>query len=900
MFLDLETTGLTSGQDRIIEVGALKTKGRKEVAAFETLVKPGIPIPSFVTRLTGITEAEVAEKGRELQPVLNELQEFIGDCPLVGHNLNFDLSFLKAAGLDLPNQTLDTAILTALILPVEKHYSLRVLAKKIFNETETHRSLSDARQTFKLLWAVIDRIEPGDRLLLENMARLLSGTEPLLSELFQKLSTQNVNRKVRNVKSKEENDWREKTEPEELTVPVKEAEITRLLEKNGFLTKLANYEHRPQQLEMAKLVCAAFNDSAKLVVEAPTGVGKTLAYLIPAIIFATINHRRVVISTNTKNLQTQVWEKELPFLKENLPGLKWRASRLLGKENYFCQRRFRNIYENNPGLFPKNETALAYLVSFRHKSREGILEEASAFMQQRFPDLKGWLDEMKGSAKTCLNRNCPFYRSCFYQKARLAAENSDLIISNHALTLSPPGWFPEFHHLILDEAQNIEDAASESYSRGIEGEQAIGILSALNAFLSGEKGRGRISAETRKMIPEVRKLWQQFSGGMVRLLPEYGTININDLKKDNRWPEIELTRQNFQISWQELEAQFGKISGGRTDEPNDESAERKLELSGLQLEFTNLKEDLAFIFSPQENYVAFARKNTSWNSKSRQAETWLARAMPVEVDVFLRERLFSGLKTLVCASATLTVSGKFDFFLNRLGLAGLPAVTTARISSPFDFSNQSILAIPKNFQRYDYNDHPGIFVSALAEGIKKTALALGGKELALFSARSRMEDVYGKIKEDLEKKGVTVLCQNIDGYRNFLVETLKGASGDMLLLGSKSFQEGVDISGMKAVLIEKMPFPSRSDPLVEARQKAVLKKGGRPFQDYILPLAIIGLRQSFGRLIRNKSDRGAVIIFDPRLLSDYPEVLDSLPECSMVIEDTPAFYQKLAEACKKL
>ncbi|MCX5642493.1 MAG: exonuclease domain-containing protein [Candidatus Omnitrophica bacterium] len=904
VFLDLETTGLNSNQDRIIEIGALKTKGRKEVAEFEALVTPGIPIPSFVVRLTGITEAEVSEKGRELQSVLGELREFIGDCPLVGHNLNFDLSFLKAAGLDLPNQTLDTAILTALILPVEKHYSLRVLAQKFFNETEAHRSLSDARQTFKLLWAVIDRAEPGDRLLLENMARLVAGTEPLLSELFREISSANLkgtHSEKKNSKVNEENGWREKAEPEEFTVPLKEEEITRLLDKNGFLTKLANYEHRPQQLEMAKLVCAAFNDSTKLVVEAPTGVGKTLAYLIPALIFATTNRRHVVISTNTRNLQTQVWEKELPFLKEHLPGLKWRASRLLGKENYFCQRRFHNIYENNPSLFPKNETALAYLLSFRHKSAEGILEETSSFMQQRFPDLKNWLDEMKGSAKTCLNRNCSFYRSCFYQKARIAAENSDLIISNHALTLSPPAWFPEFQHLILDEAQNIEDAASESYSRDIESEQVIGILSELSAFLTGEKNRNRASAETRKMIPEIRKLWQQFSNGMVRLLPEYGTININNLKKDNRWPEIELARQNFQISWQELEAQFGKISSDRTGELTDESAERKLVLSGLQLEFTNLREDLAFVFSPQENYVAFARKkDTSWNSQSRQTLTWLARAMPVEVDLFLRERLFANLKTLVCASATLTVSGKFDFFLNRMGLAGLPAVTTAKIDSPFDFSNQSILAIPRNFQRYDYNDHPGIFVSALAEGIKRTALALGGKQLALFSARSRMEDVYGKIKEDLEKTGVAVLCQNIDGYRNFLVETLKGASGNMLLLGSKSFQEGVDISGLKAVLIEKMPFPSRSDPLIEARQNAVRKKGGRPFQDYILPLAIIGLRQSFGRLIRNKSDRGAVIIFDPRILNDYPEVLDSLPECSMIIEDTPAFYRKLADACKQL
>ena len=897
VFLDLETTGLSPQQNRIIEIGALKVEGRDVVDTFETLVKPDVPIPPFVTRLTGITEEEVNQKGVDLPAAVQKLTEFIGDWPIIGHNIAFDLAFLKAAGLDLKNQTLDTGILAALLRPTEKNYGLRVLVKNFFNEIEAHRASSDARHTHRLFWELIDRVEPEDRHLLERLAGILSGHRLLLSELFQELSLKIPEEGAKPKRKKSKAGMYDKLLPENLRsrgtgqkelTPVNEEEVDRILGKEGLLVKIKNYEYRPQQVQMARLVTHAFNKNETLVVEAPSGVGKTLSYLVPAIIFAAKNQRRVVISTNTKNLQSQIWQKELPFLKKNLSGFKWRAARLLGKGNYFCRRRFEQIYRESQGIFLENPVALAYLVSFSHKSEDGVLEELSSFMQRGFPALKTWVESIKASNRMCLGKNCSFYRLCFYQKARLAAEDSDLIISNHSLTLSPPSGFPEFKDLVLDEAHNIEDAASESYGRSVESESVPGILSLVQAA----EGEEKETVKLQKEADEVKKLWNQFSSHFFRLLPETGTANILEIKQDNRWPEVEIERQNFLLAWQELERKVKRLAEVSIRWP-ERGAESKAELAGIGMELEALRQDLEFIFNPGQNFLSFAGRKENENS-------WYSRAIPVEAGTMLVENLFSRLDAAVLTSATLTVAGSFDFFLGRWALAGVNRLVTSRIDSPFDFSSCTILAIPRNFRRYDYNDHQGLFVAALADGIKRTVKILRGKELILFSSRSRMEEVCLKVRGELEKEGITVLCQNVDGGRAHLAEILKESDGDVVLFGSRSFQEGVDIPGLRAVIIEKMPFPGRSDPLIAARQRAIADKGGKPFQEYILPLMIISLRQSFGRLIRSKTDRGAVIIFDPRLLSDYPQVLDSLPDSAKVIEDIPLFYEKLAAACRAL
>ncbi|MFH0796907.1 MAG: helicase C-terminal domain-containing protein [Candidatus Omnitrophota bacterium] len=873
VFLDLETTGLVPDRDRIIEVGAVKVKGPLVQGTFTALVSPGIPIPFYITKLTGITDREILEKGQPLNDVLPALKEFVQDCPMVGHNLDFDLAFLKAGGLEFKNNPrLDTGLFTALISPAEKSYSLSALIKNSFQETESHRSLSDARHTFKLFRGLLDRLMEIDDSLLKGWISLLQEEEPLLSGIFQAvLETRGevlVPQDKKDSFTAPDSGLRQDVPGREIRkrIPPKSLKkrISAILAEGGILNRLSGYEYRPQQLEMAQMVEHVLSEGKFLVVEAPTGVGKSLSYLVPAVLFADATGKKVVISTNTKNLQAQIWEKEIPFLRENLIGLKWQASRLLGRENYFCRRRFQKIFDAPRTLLPHDRVILAYLLSFCHRSEEGILAESAHFLAYRFPALRGYLEDLRATSEECLLKLCPFYHRCFYQVALKNAETSDVIISNHALTLSPPAGFPEFGYLVLDEAHNIEDAATETYSHIIEN-------AAINRMLS--------MVRIKEKSQEIKDLWFRSSNHLLALLPETGTKSLDDLKKDKRWPVINLDFENFLLAWREVENLLRKPK----EEGGGEAVLR------LAKKFQDVRDTFGLILNPPDNYVSFAGREGTGRGN------WFLKTSPVDVALMLRTQLFDKLKSAVLTSATLTVAGRFNFFLRRWGLADVPNLSTAVLNSPFDFSTQTVLGVPRNFHCYNYEEGEENFVAALSEGIKKSALILRGKELVLFFSRSRMEAVYRRIKEEMEKKGITVSCQNIDGSRRSLVERLKESTDDCLLFGTKSFQEGVDISGLTAVIIEKIPFPSQSDPLIFARQKAVEKEGGQRFRDYILPLAIISLRQSFGRLIRRKTDRGVVIIFDPRLVESYSEVFDSFPNVPRIIEDIPVFYEKLSE-----
>ena len=873
VFLDLETTGLVPTRDRIIEVGAVKVKGPLVQETFTALVNPGVPIPLYITKLTGITDREILEKGQPLDDVLPALKEFVQDCPMVGHNLDFDLAFLKAGGFEFKNNPrLDTGLFTALISPAEKSYSLSALIKKFFQETEVHRSLSDARHTFKLFRGLLDRLMEIDNSLLKGWISLLQEEEPLLSEIFQAV--------VSARESQDKKDSFASPHPDPLrgcpalpkvgegrvrgkkTKSLKKR-ISAILAEGGILSRLSGYEYRPQQLEMAQMVEQALSGRNLLVVEAPTGVGKSLSYLVPAVLFADATQKKVVISTNTKNLQAQIWEKEIPFLREILKGLKWQASRLLGRENYFCRRRFQKIFDSPRTLLSHDRVILAYLLAFCHRSEEGILSESAHFLVHRFPALRGYLEDLRATSEECLLKSCPFYQRCFYQAALKTAETADVIISNHALTLSPPAGFPEFDYLVLDEAHNVEDAATETYSHIME-----------NATINRMLALVRIKEKSQ----EIKDLWFRSSNHLLALLPETGTKSLEYLKKDKRWPAINLDLENFLLVWQEVENLLRK--------PKEEGGG---EANLLAKKFQDVRDTFGLVLNPPDNYVSFAGREGTGRGN------WFLKTSPVDVALVLRTHLFDNLKSAVLTSATLTVAGRFNFFLRRWGLADVPNLSTAVLDSPFDFSTQAVLGIPRNFYCYRYEEGEENFVAALSEGIKKSALILRGKELVLFASRFRMETVYRRIKEEMEKKGITVFCQNIDGSRRSLVERLKESTDDCLLFGTKSFQEGVDISGLTAVIIEKIPFPGQSDPLISARQKAVEKEGGQPFRDYTLPLAIISLRQSFGRLIRRKADRGVVIIFDSRLVESYSEVFNSFPNTARIIEDIPVFYEKLTE-----
>ncbi len=886
LFLDLETTGLDPRTDAILEIGALRVESGIETAGLELLVRPGRPVPEFITRLTGIDDEMIRERGVDLAEALARLAPLLEGAVVVGHNIDFDLRFLKTAGLAADGPALDTALLAALVRPAERAYSLSHLTRTFFDEREEHRALADARHSWRLFQFLETEARGLEPEFLRKMAALLAPAEPRLAEFFLEAADAAPPEPVRESgpaygKARSGGRPAPETDPDR---------IAALLNEAGPFARVAGYEFRSQQAEMARLVARAFRDKEFLAVEAPTGTGKSLAYLLAAVHFAVSRQAPVVISTNTRNLQGQIWEKEIPQVRKALPGLAWKASRLLGQDNYFCWQSFHRIYAGAGNLNAADQAALAYLVSFSHLSREGLLSESARFLQNRFPVLRYWMEDLKAGGDHCAGPRCSMAGRCFYQRARLAAQQSDIIITNHALTLSPPANFPVYRHLILDEAHNIEDAAAEAHSRGVESETVAGLLSRLAA---GQRKK-KEGAALRLAAQETRAAWLSFSGLVNRMLPAGPPRALAALRNDPRWPEAEQRRSELLTRWQAMEAELegaGKRQGVIAD-PDFQAEEN--EERGLALRARRHREDLQFIFNPADNYVSYGGRAES------EREGWFLKSTPVELDALLNRELFDAMESVVFTSATLTVGRKFDFFLRRWGVESRPGLKAAQLASPFDFRRQALLAVPSNFTRFDYHGSEDLYVVALAEGIETVARTVGGKQLVLFAARRRMEAAYYQVKENLAGAGFAVLCQNLDGSRSHLAGRLREGIGNYLLFGTRSFQEGVDIPGLRAVLIEKMPFPGKQDPLLNARQQAILKRGGRPFQDYILPLAIISLRQAFGRLIRNRQDRGVVVIFDPRPLEEYPEALASLPDCPRIIADTPRFYEKLKEAVNRL
>ncbi len=890
VFLDLETTGLNPSEDRIIEIGAVKVRGNKIIEKFQSLINPEIHIPLSTIRLSGITDEKVKEEGKKIEEVKSELLDFLGPHTIVGHNVSFDKEFLSTAGISIKNKFLDTCELACILLPTLKTYSLSHLIKRFnLRNKEEHRAIFDAEDTYRLWLTLFDTIKEEDYFLIKRINRLMAQSQWPFKETFQKL--ERVMEGTGSEPYPEHKSYVRETknyEPEK-KVRLNTSQILSLFEKEGFLSKnLPEYEFRPQQKEMAKIVCQAFNEDKHLLVEAGTGVGKSLAYLIPAIYWAVNNQVKVVISTNTKNLQNQLWEKELPFLRKSL-GIKFESALAKGRENYLCLRRWKKLYEESSSLFEEEKMALLYLLTWRYKTRTGLLEEISPWYQGRFPQIKDISKQIYSERDACLGRYCPFRNSCFYQNVRKETKKADLIISNHALTLSPPIWFPPFSHLILDEAQNIEDVATDLYTKEVSSFELLSLLKWIYA------GRERYGEKISSTVEELMdKTMRDFSALLLSSFKqkEEGekeetylrkNIILRRLKINQKWEKIKVVWENLIARMSNLEKLFLNLEKSFQKSKSNKSRIREIlgDISMFRKKVSEGKENLGFILKEEdEKYVYWVEKI---KLKKKGMFGWILKAAPLNTGKFLNDHLYEEMASVILTSATLTVERKFDFFLQRLGFADFETgrTLTKFLGSPFNYPEQVNLGIPVDFPSYNY-ENPERFITELSKGIEETVKILRGKILILFNSLIRMEEIYRHLKPELEKENILLLCQNHNGSRSALIERIKNSNEDSVLLGAKSFREGVDISGLTCVIIEKLPFPNPNEPMIQGRREYMESSGKNSFTEYILPLTIIGLRQGFGRLIRRKRDRGVVIIFDSRICQEYPGVLRSLPACRKV------------------
>lgn len=885
--VDIETTGLNWDRDQIIELGAVRMEDGRPTGDFQTLVHAQRRVPPFVEELTGITQAEI-DQAPSLEDSVEELGRFAGSLPLVFHNAQFDLAFLRKA-MDIENPCWDTLSLARALLPEKKSHSLKNLCRDFSIDTgQSHRALDDARATAWLmqeLYQVLQGLEPG---LLGRMARLAL---PFHRALLERAARQGRG-------------WRP-----EVKIPPVESGVDSAFPQAGKIMleevfgqgKLLaralgqGYEARGEQLEMAREVMQAFRDDQYLCIEAGTGTGKSLAYLAPAILWARENRERVLISTHTKTLQEQLYGKDVPILRSAIGDFS--VSVLKGRNNYLCWRRWLEV-QLHPDLYltPDEREEAMIVCRWAEGTAIGDVAEHRGFSPSRAPGLWG---KICSDHTACHNHRCRYHQKCFMLQARRRAEESDLVIINHSLLftdlMSPGGILPDYQRLVIDEAHNIERTATDFLGYGLDrwtvarflaglfsrSPVESGLLPTLNHWLK-KSGLNRVVAGSiEKASLDIVQTVMEAGRSAERFFKRKWELgDAKGRQEKRRYLEGDGFQQFLIEHSEELAGLLDRLSESMSllnewladveaAEPEELDTLRQ-ELAGRALEGRTMVHTLRKLVSADERGYIF------WMEPGDGYHGIKLVAGPLEVGQVLAKRLFPQVKTAVLTSATLAVDGRFDFFLNRVGLslADPDRVSTRALASPFDFQNQAALFVPVYLPSPKHPDYDQAFTAMVQEVLGATKVGT----LVLFTAFDQLKRSYQQVKEN---GGLKVLAQWLDGNPAQLVERSL-SEPDTVIFGTNSFWEGVDLPGQacELLIIARLPFSVPNDPLVSARCQAIEQAGESSFHQYLLPEAVIRLRQGFGRLIRSRSDNGAVIIGDSRITStEYGKVfIRSLPK----------------------
>lgn len=696
--------------------------------------------------------------------------------------------------------------------------------------------------------------------------------------------------------------------------------------------EIPEYETRPEQLEMMQSVVKSINDKKFLIVEAGTGVGKSIAYLLPVVIWSLVNDgERVVVSTNTKNLQDQLIKKDIPIIRKIL-GQDFLFTHLKGRSNYLCRRRFNNYLEGVDWKSGAKASALINLIVWLSGTKSGEMDENSGFSQE-FNGFSGVKDDIISKSHYCLNRDCRFYNECFVYNARNLARKSKVLVVNHSLLFSDldRAVLPDFNTVVLDEAHKIEDRATDALSIEFSHRALSRVMRRLyriNDYNRKEGGllirvyfkiknvRDSIKEETASSIMRKAKDLNSkitiFLDEVMHYLREYGSSVFQDGKmaSDTRKrlkkiyaPGIDQTK-NFKDGFDKIGLSLKDILSSLKDLSDllervpehivSEIETFKVDISGAREEITELYGNYKFIFKEMdEDYVYWIEKFGK--------ENYAIFAAPIDISNILQERFYPRLSTAVLCSATLAVGGSFDFFYQGIGLTSVINKSEKILGSPFNYRENVKVGIP------DFIPSPKSeeFVPAATRLLEHVAQKYQGRTLVLFTNTSFMAGV----RKDLRSLHlpVEVIAQKIDGANYALIEEFKQRS-NVILLGVDSYWEGIDIPGnaLSYLVITRLPFGRPSDPIIQAKRELCESKGLNPFRDFDLPHAVIRLKQGFGRLIRRKNDKGVVLIFDRRIINArygksfwqslpelQKEVLKSANEFDAFLEDSTHIHQDL-------
>lgn len=911
---DLETTGIDPQTHEIIELAAVRVRTGQIADEFHSLVSPRKEPGPHIERITGISAAQLRGQPR-IGETLPGFLAFIDDLPLIAHNAQFDVGFLKAAGVGRMPTVYDSLELARIALPRLRNHKLETLLNAFaVTPDERHRAGADTRALVEVIDALVDTLAARPFASLESLLALAEQARPpgppmgsiaeLLGEIMEIAAKRGLAVSTPPLLRPDSlvalpnllGDFSEvRLQPESPPRTVDEAEVERIVGQDGPLaTAMDRFEVRPSQIEMARAVTQALNDGEILVCEAGTGTGKSVAYLVPAILWAVANGRRIVVSTNTKNLQEQLFYKDLPLLARTLQ-VPFRAVLLKGRSNYLCLNRWRA--GTVPGLNVTSERERGHalpIATWMSETTSGDISENVAF-QPAGPGRSLWA-KLSAEGQPCTPTACRWFNECFLTRVRRAAQGAHVVVVNHSLLFSDlvaeNAILGEYEDLVIDEAHNLERVATQYLGAELSWWSVRDLVSRIHVKEANESG---LLARIREELPKSRL--------------KRDAVKTLLLQVSKAADAVEQVASSGQAFFDKLgttlkgPAAPSRFAHKERYKPEDDAfAGAREEIGALLDAFKSLNEELTeladWLRETAEGAVASREEwVTELDSRSSDVEAleqtitdltaaeddelvyWYEippdgsaaevklYAAPLHVGKRLEQVFFPALRSVVMTSATLAVAGKFMYFLDRAGLAGAVAerVRTLAVGSPFDYDRQALVAVPGWFP----NPKSPHFQEAVSDLVRDAILRVRRGTLVLFTSYRALNDTYRSVRDDLTGNGILLLGQGLDGSRTNISDIFR-AERQSVLFGTESFWQGVDMAGetLELLVIVKLPFSVPTEPLVIAQSEELKKAGKDPFLHLTVPEAAIRFRQGFGRLIRTQTDRGAVLILDTRVITE--------------------------------
>jgi ATP-dependent DNA helicase DinG len=866
---DVETTGLDFKNDRIIEIGAVKFIRGKPSEEFSTFINPGKPIPPYITDLTGISDKDV-----ECAPAFSEISEkllgFFGQLPLCGHQIEFDATFVNEELKRIQKQTLssqfiDTVLLSRIILQPLGRFSLKSVSESLeVTLDNAHRALHDARASGEVAVQLIPKLGELSLSARQTMAACAPGS------LFKSfiIKTLGPNRPFVRIETN-----RSPLNLSRLSIPeqfktIERETIDDIFSENGVLEKsLDTFSPRPSQKEMALQVTDAMNTQSILVAEAGTGTGKSLAYIIPSALWALKNNCRVIVSTRTRNLQDQLVQKDLPIVAK-IAGEKLRFSVLKGRGNYLCLTRWHKLLRGEIGnLSPRERFAILPLIPWSENSETGDIEEQNQFNPKWFTKI--W-NLLSAENHDCAGRRCANFGICFLQQARQKALGSHIVVINHALffseIISENSFLGKIGSIVFDEAHHLESSGHRHLRVELDTSRVNLFIDVLNNLVLriGELKDEKQIYENGKELKSQLKNLRKRSHELLNELDLWAYSQNNSVAEYQiGYPENSFEGMTspsaFELILNEIVDRLhllrqAVISSSDTEKYKD----LEPEILVCSEKTSQLKADLLYLIAGKTDDHVF------WIEGNHEKGWTKLCGVPLDIGNLLSEIWDRCSGSIIFTSATLSISKSIDYFKRAAGLFSHERrLATGFFKSPFG-PHQLIMGGMKTAPD---PDSPG-FPAFIADSISKIHFQIAKNILVLFTSNSMLSSVYEILRSSSNIGKDKILAQGLSGTRYNILDQFK-KNQNMILLGTDSFWEGVDVPGeaCEVVIIPRLPFPVPTHPLTQAISKRMENLNGESFFSYSVPEAVIKYRQGAGRLIRSTTDRGALVVLDNRILS---------------------------------